>query len=175
MQLSVSHLLGVNAIERHHPEWPRTLGVLFGLDSSWLLLKFLNLAFMKFKWRCSGMVEAIQWANDSMLTAISVASWEDWLTLWSIHVESSTFVFGDVGKVDGEVGNILLERLIDAILRIFASLCWNQDDIVAPAATIILLTGWLILEGLLVDHVFEKAVRGHAHDNLLCISSTSYL
>jgi hypothetical protein len=68
-----------------------------------------------------------------------------------------------------------LERLVDAILRIFASLCRNQDDIIASAATIVLLTGRLILEGLLVDHVLEQAVRGHTHDDLLLIGSISYL
>ena len=64
----------------------------------------------------------------------------------------------DIGKVDGEVGNILLERLVDAILRIFALLCRNQDDIIASATTIVLLAGGFILEGLLVDHVLEEAI-----------------
>ena len=175
MKLSVCHLLGGNAIESHYPEWPRTLGVLFGLDSAWLLLKFLNLAFMKFKWRCSGMVKATRWASDSVLTAITVASWEDSLTFWRIHVESSPFVVGDIGKVDGEVGYILLKRLVDAVLRIFAFLSWNQDDIIASAATIVLLAGRFILEGLLIDHVLKEAIRGHAHDDFLLVSSISAL
>ena len=57
-----------------------------------------------------------------MVTVMSVASCKDLLALCSIHVESSTFVFWNIGKVDGEVGNILLKRLVDAILRIFAFL-----------------------------------------------------
>jgi hypothetical protein len=47
---------------------------------------------------------------------------EDWLALGRIHVEGSPSVFWNEGKVDGEVGNILLERLVDAILRILALL-----------------------------------------------------
>jgi hypothetical protein len=50
------------------------------------------------------------------------ASREDLLALGRIHVEACPLAFWNKGKVDGQVGNILLERLVDAILRILALL-----------------------------------------------------
>ena len=97
-----------------------------------------------------------------MLTSTwSLCSDEEWLTFRSVEIKSPCVSSWHVGKVDGQVGSILLLVIERLILHWSISLIsGNLDDTVSLGGSVCLHDWSFELESLLVVDVVEQSVGG---------------